>query len=326
MALAIHLSFEAFWRRPEALSWIRELCDRFESPAGSNRAALLGAAGFASWVMFDVSAGVDLAERALAADTGPAGSIDCLPENAAVGAYVYSGRLDDANRVCDRALAVLAGDPTRRFDYGYEHAARAAYMATFGLTDNSTYTSAKLAVRAGRSAGNPTLTAYGQLALGLAHGLTNRPEAIRLLELARETAGTVDNHWLVNTASLALVMGQSTLDVDDRPLDALLDLAREFHRVGWPTHAWGPIWAAIPILWRDGRHDDAAAVLGACTTSGLNPVVDSATALPGELQELVDRQPIFDPDPVSASTSPLDLMFSAGRNMSVPEVVRLIDR
>ena len=48
------------------------------------------------------------------------------------------------------------------------------------------------------------------------------------------------------------------------------DAAEDFHRTGWPTHAWWAMWGVIAVLFDLGRTEVAAMVLGGCEASGVS--------------------------------------------------------
>jgi hypothetical protein len=75
--LVTHLAFEAFWRRPEAFTWIEAANARWGDRPGPRRPELLGAGGLAAWTQGDIEAGLRLGSAALAADAEPGSALSC---------------------------------------------------------------------------------------------------------------------------------------------------------------------------------------------------------------------------------------------------------
>jgi predicted ATPase/class 3 adenylate cyclase len=104
-------AIEALWRRPEAFAWTSEAVTRYGDRPGPHRHELLGAAGIVAFTQLDVPRSIELGEAALAADPHTGTTLDFLPEGAAAGAYFFAGRIEDAVVVAERRLAASTGPP-----------------------------------------------------------------------------------------------------------------------------------------------------------------------------------------------------------------------
>jgi predicted ATPase/class 3 adenylate cyclase len=265
--LVSHLAFEAFWRRPEAFTWIDEATARWGDRPGPHRHELLGAAGIAAWTQADVEAGLRLGTAALAADPEPGTALDCLPEGAAIGAFMFSGRFDDGMTVARQALT--------RLDVGVDDWNRAVMHANLAnaLGISGTHTAeleheVDTSIGLAFATGNPTAIAYAYLVHALATSTTDPAMCRVALEHARAYASEVDNHWVLTTAATTIAM--APLDALDEAAVALaLEAADDLHRTGWTTHAWCAMWGVITGLWALNRAEAAALVLGGCKASGV---------------------------------------------------------
>src|SRR5262249_32457464 len=151
----------------------------------------------AGWTQLDVPEGIRLASIALAAYPDPGGALDCLPENAALGAFSFTRQFDDALAVARRALprlragtdpwnlALILSNVTMILGLGE--------IATIGSDEYERAVDESIAVA--YSTGNPTAIAYAYFAT-LAASATD-PERTRVaLEGVRAYASEVDNRWM----------------------------------------------------------------------------------------------------------------------------------
>jgi hypothetical protein len=266
--LVTHLAFEAFWRRPEAFTWIEEVAARWGDRPEPHRHELLGAAGIAAWTQGDVEAGIRLGSAALAADPAPGTALDCLPEGAAIGAFLFSGRFDDGVAVARRALVRLDVG-TDDWNRTVMHANLANALGISGVHTAELDRAVDASIGSALATGNPTAIAYAYLVHALATGTTDPATCRIALEHARAYASEVDNHWVLATAATAIAMAPPDAWPDEAAVALALDAADDLHRTGWTTHAWCAMWGVVAGLSAFGRAEAAALVLGGCEASGV---------------------------------------------------------
>jgi hypothetical protein len=269
--LVTHLAYEAFFRRPEALTWIEEAAARWGDRPGAHRHELLGAAALAAWTNVDVPKALRLGSLALAADPDPGGALDCLPENGAIGAFVYAKRFEEALATARRAVLRL-GTGSDRWTLALMHANVVTGLAISGTgtLNDELERSAQEAVTVAHSVGNPTIIAQAYWASGVGLGATDPALARAALESARAYASEVDNRWVLNVTALIVATVPLHAEADEADLAMLIDAADDLHRTGWPAHAWNAMWGAIGVLFGLGRMEAAAVVLGGCEASGVS--------------------------------------------------------
>jgi len=308
IAIVTHLWMEFLFRRPDAFAWVSDAVSRWGERPGPHRHELLAAGAVAAFVGADVSAAVQLAEQALAADPAPGTALDCAPESAAIGAYNFSGRFVDAAAVETRALESLAAGPDR-FNEALTAASRALTLIMGGASTeaiDASEESARLAI----ATGNPSAIAY---ALGIrAAALASSDAAVAavLLERARVEAAVVRNQWeLVQTSTAAFGAGTAGRSADD--LSLCLEAVDDLQRTGWTVHAWVLAWGATVQLFELGRRDEAALLLGACEASGVTKI--ATQVLPSELEAVASGH--GDPR--------LTTRAAVGAQMPLPELIRI---
>ena len=307
--VVVHLALEAFYRRPEALAWIRIVVDRYRDRPGPHRHELLGAGSLVAWTLLDVPASVELAEAALAACPPIGRPIDLLPHAAATGAFFYAGHLDRALEILGQELDDVTVD-----DATWETAQLAcSHAITMAVLDPRRALSASArAVRFANAVANPSLIAYALAVEAQLKVYRDAHTAAATLERARAAAQLVRNTFLLT--NLINVLDAELQAVDGRIDDALrahLHAARELHCTGWSVHAWTPAWYAATYLHVLGRHDEAALLTGACQASGnlrlpgqrFPPELDALVAGHGEADRLA--------------------LYELGAHLDLPELIRI---
>jgi predicted ATPase len=184
--LVTHLAFEAFNRRPEALAWIDEAATGWGDRPGPHRHELLGAAGMAAWTQLDVPEALRLGALALAADPNPGGALDCLPEAAALGAYSYSGQIEDELALARRTVSYL-NTSTDSWILAMMHANVVLGLVLSGAaaTSDEFERAAQENITVAHASGNPTVIGEAYWAYGLGLGAADPERALRALETAR---------------------------------------------------------------------------------------------------------------------------------------------
>src|SRR5262245_16917976 len=171
------------------------------------------------------------------------------------------------------------------------------------------------AVRLATVTANPTLIAYAS-AMRASTLIATRPDdATVQLEDARRLAERVHNRWLLDVVILdGLATACLPAGLLDEALAAYLEAADRTHATGWTIHAWTPLWSAVTILFRLGRLEEAALVLGACQASTTSPF--TYQTLPPQLEVLAGNQ--GEPHLVARRT--------LGSTLSLPELIRIARR
>ncbi|HEX4983479.1 MAG TPA: NB-ARC domain-containing protein, partial [Ilumatobacteraceae bacterium] len=306
--LVVYLTFEAFWRRPEAFAWIRTAVDRYRDRPGPHRHELLGAGSFVAWTLLDVPSGVELAEAAVAARPATGPSLDAIPQAAAAGAYFFAGRADRALEIIEQVMDSSA-DHDDRWSIAQLACSYSSAVAIFD-GDHAAPASAR-AVRLASALANPSLIAY---ALSIEAQVVMRHDvgaAAATLERARAAAELVRNRWLlmlVNMLGAELHTASGRLE---EALVAYLGAADEAHRTGWTVHAWAPVWSAAACLHTLGRIDEAALFTGACQASG--NVRFPMPAFPPELDTLISGE----------GDQRRLALYELGTHIDLPELVRI---
>jgi predicted ATPase len=302
-------ALEIFYRRPEGLAWIAEAVCRYGDRPGPHRHELLGAGAMVAFTQLDVSAGVELAEHALAVDPAPGTALDFLPEVMASGAYAFAGRFDEGLEVLEHCLAVIGdgADLSKRVVL----AVSAASVAVPGGLPSAPMATAR-AVRLATRTGNPTWMAYALGCEALRQGSIDPARAVRLLEEARALAEQVGNTWLLGGVALMPLGGAlEEMGSLNEALEVHLEATERTHDSGWRLHAWMNAWSIVTTLARLGRLHEAALWLGGCEASTTSPF--PVQRLPPELEAIARGQ--GDPR--------LLALRAYGATLSLPELIRV---
>lgn len=281
--LATRLAYEGFYRRPEVFPWVCDIADRFADRPGVDRRALLGAASYAAWTTLDVERAVVLAEEAMRDADTLGVSYDMLAEAGAMGAYNFSGRLQDAVDV-GRATVRRAGGSLTPSQYVTVVGSTLVTEVLLGRTDVASEVDSLLGAQSGAS---PTAMGMVHWVGAIAHALAGDAERAALYaERARELARSVRNEWLLGMCTIGGFAGGSA----SAQLRASVDAVDELLRAGWATHAWNLAWPLARQIAHLGGTELAATWLGACTVSGIPDTVATleGQALPAELAEAVE--------------------------------------
>lgn len=247
---------------------------------------------------------VELAEAAMAADPTP-GAGDCQPAASAIGAYNYAGRFDDAAETARRCLAQLGdGD---LYGEAYMTANLAVSLGIGGADPTEATRVAARAVRVARAIGNQTVLAYALYVLAAVAGHDPKMAAAAAQE-AHAIAVDTSNEWVLRmtTAFQAGIIPGEPVE-----LAAVLDVVEAFHRSGYAAHAWTVLLGNVaPLLFRLGRDQDAALVVGACEASDM--VEFKSSELPTGSRQALERDD--------------ELMSSRrlGARLGIPEVLRTL--
>jgi hypothetical protein len=84
--------------------------------------------------------------------------------------------------------------------------------------------------------------------------------------------------------------------------------------MGWTIHAWTPLWSVVTTLFRLGRSEEAALVLGGCQASSSSPFPNQT--VPPELEALAKHE----------GEPRLVALLALGATMSLPELIRIVRR
>jgi predicted ATPase/class 3 adenylate cyclase len=302
-------AFEAFWRRPEAFTWISAAVERYGDRPDPHRHELLGAGAMVAWTQLDVPRSIELAELALVADPGPGASLDCLPEAGAAGAYIYAGRTDDSVAVMERGSAASVPG---RVTWGAAQLACSLALSRYLSGSDAMTEAAMHAVQVSSFIANPTLLAYASAVRALTLVATDTEQAVARLEDARRTAERVHNGWLLDAVILSgLANARVAAGRLDDALATYLEEADRTLATGWTIHAWYPMWSAVTTLFQLGRHDEAALVLGGCRASTALPFAHQT--LPPEFEALTSDQ----------GEPHLHALHGLGATLSLPELIRI---
>jgi hypothetical protein len=279
--LVTHLAFEAFWRHPEAFTWIEEAAARYSSRPGPHRHELIGAAGLAAWTQLDVAEGARLGGEAMALDPAPGTALDCLPECAAIGGFMFSGRFEDAAAAARGALVHLAHG-SDRWNLAVMRSNLAMALAIGGAFTAELDRELTSAIGVAHSSGNPSAIAYADVVHAIATSAGDPAAARAALESARAYASEVDNTWVLSTAATTIASSPPDASPDVDAVALALAAADDLHRTGWGTHAWCALWGVVAGVFDLGRREVAAIVLGGCEASGV--VRLSYQHVPAELE------------------------------------------
>jgi predicted ATPase/class 3 adenylate cyclase len=295
---------EAFWRRDEVFAWAAEADAKYHDVPVEGRRDLLACASIAAWLEMNIPLAVELAEAAMAADPTP-GVGDCQPEASAIGAYNYAGRFDDAAETARRCLARLSdGD---LYGEAYMTANLAVSLGIGGADPAEATELAARAVRVARAIGNQTVLAYALYVLALVASHDPKMAAAAAQE-AHAIAVDTSNEWVLR---MTTAFQAGLLPGEPVELAAVLDVVEAFYRSGYAAHAWTVLLGVVaPLLFRLGRDQDAALVVGACEASDM--VEFKSSELPAE-----SRQALEDDH---------ELMLSRrlGARLGIPEVLRTL--
>ena len=132
--------------------------------------------------------------------------------------------------------------------------------------------------------GNPTLSIILYYTQATQYSEIDPPVALHLIELMRAMATSVRNQFFRANSSQGLAVVLATAGKSEDALAAGLDAADELQRTGWHFYAWSTAWSCIEPLYRLGRIDEAAVLLGGCETSGVGRLPQQL--LPDELDAL----------------------------------------
>ena len=288
--LVTHLAFEAFWRRPEAFAWIEEAAARYGDRPIAHRHELLGAAGIAAWTQLDVPEGIRLGSAALAADSAPGTALDCLPEGAAIGAFAFAGRFEEALAAARGALPRLEAG-SDRWNLAVMHANIVNMLAISGTHTPELQREVDASIRIAHSTGNPTAIAYAYLVDAMATSAADPTTSRAAVESARAYASEVDNRWELTMAATTIAMAPPDAQPDETALALALDAADDLHRTGWTIHAWCAMWGVIAGLSDAGRPEVAALLLGGCEASGVARL--AYQQVPAELEDAASTMAPF---------------------------------
>jgi hypothetical protein len=309
--LVIHITNEAFNRRPEAFAWIDEAVQRYGDRPGPHRPELLGAGSYVAWTTLDIERGLALGEAAVNLERSPGTALDGLPQAGLMGALSFSGRMQEAAAVARTALDRngSAMSPATRVRM---LASEAIALALAG--DPSAASVSDEAVTRGERAGVPSSLGLALFSAAMAHQLSGGApvESALLLDRARTLAESVANHWLLGMCG-GLDGAATGSDDPVLLLTASVDAMDDFMQNGWPTHAWTVGWLVPGALAVLDHLEVAATWLGACLASGVPQL--SNIVLPPELEGALAGE--GDPRWWNA--------IATGRELSFVELRRLTD-
>jgi predicted ATPase/class 3 adenylate cyclase len=302
-------ALEIFYRRPEGLTWSAEAARRYGDRPGPHRHELLAVGAMAAYIGLDVPAGVELAERALAADPAPGTAVDLLPEVTASGAYAFAGRFDEGLEILEHRLATLGddGDPNDRLLL----ANSAASLSVLSGSEEAPAVAAR-AVRMATLLGNPTGLAYALSCEAVRLQSVDAGRAVEVGRRARALAEQVSNSWLLGVVPLMPLRGalEQMGSLNDA-LEVHLEATERTNDSGWHLHAWLNAWSIVTTLASLGRLDEAALWLGGCEASTTSPY--PVQTLPPELEAIARGQ--GDPR--------LLALRAYGATLSLPELIRI---
>ncbi len=309
--LVIHITREAFNRRPEAFAWIDEAVRRYGDRPGPHRHELLGAGSYIAWTTLDIERGLALGEAAVNLERSPGTALDGLPQTGLMGALSFSGRQQEAAAVARTALDRngSAMSPATRVTL---LASEAIALALAG--DRTAASVSHEAVAHGERAGIPSALGLALFSRALSHLASGRDpvESALTLDRARTLAESVANHWLLGMCG---GLDGASIGSNDPMLrlTAAVDTVDDFMHNGWPTHAWNAGWVVPGALAALGHLEVAATWLGACLASGVPQL--ATRVLPAELEAALAGE--GDPQWWNA--------IATGRELTFVELRRLTD-
>lgn len=263
--LATHLAWEAFYRRPEACTWIDEANRRFETVAHPHRHELVGAAAFAAWVLGEPARALKLGQEAMALDPSPGTAVDRLPEWATVNALGWTGEAQSGIDLAWNTIATLADEP---FLLAFWLSTMPIAYSFVGDLQSGRDPSAR-ALEMANGLKNPSLLAYSSIGACIAHLESDPEQAIDILRHGKSLALSVGNSWLeYSLTGLGLSISTSVPGHDSgTDLQRSIELARIWSRRGWNLHAWAELSTIARLLLEEKRSHDAAVVLHAYLNS-----------------------------------------------------------
>jgi predicted ATPase/class 3 adenylate cyclase len=309
ITLVTQYALEIAYRRPEGYAWIAEAVRRYADRPGPHRHELLGAGAMAAFTRLDVSGGVELAERALAADPAPGTAVDFLPEVMASGAYAFAGRFDEGMEVLEHRLSALGDDADLR---GRLLLANSAASLSVLSGSEEAPAVASRAVRMATLVGNPTGMAYALGCEAIRLRSVGSDRAVELGQRAHAFAEQVGNSWLLGGDVLVSLGGAlEQAGSLDEALEVHLEATERTHDSGWRLHAWMNAWSIVTTLASLGRLEEAALLLGGCEASTTSPY--PVQTLPPELEAIARGQ----------GDARLLALRAYGATLSLPELIRI---
>ncbi|WP_369133950.1 BTAD domain-containing putative transcriptional regulator [Modestobacter sp. I12A-02662] len=260
---------------------------------------LLGATVAAAWQRGDLDGGERRGWRALAVAEAigePLAGRAALEGLANVA--MFRGDLDRARELCEQAAAASAA----AHDRGLELVAAIdlTIIAAYAGDDAAAARAERLAAALADELGSPVARAWAAYAAGERRAESGDRAAVPHLERAVALAEEVDAAFLAGIARHTLLTTAARTDPGPAAVERFGPLLDTWHGLGAWTQLWIAVRALMEALSRDGRHRDAARLLGALRTSRrasqaygadsdrIDRVVDAARrALGAELDDLL---------------------------------------
>jgi hypothetical protein len=278
MRLTIVFAFHAYYRLfVDLVRLVEETLQVVTHVDDPQRVRLLGLAAGSSWVRGDL----ELAERYSheALDLGDALGVTGATAAAheALGmVLLMGGDLDGARTECERARSLAAADG--------DHCTEAFALADLGLS--ATYAGDDTAAARYGDAldalatvvGAPSIRGYAAYLRGERLAERDPTAATRHLTEAVAAAEEVDDPFLAGVARHTLMTTAARLDEAGHAVTSFAGLLDQWNGSGAWTQLWLTMRALIDALSRDGRHREAAVLLGAHATSRSAPAVFGADA------------------------------------------------
>jgi predicted ATPase/DNA-binding SARP family transcriptional activator len=264
--LVVALADYGFLRqRPDVLAWAERVATADPADASPLAARVWVVAANAAWLAGDMAASAARTQRALALSEA-AGAVPTRVSGTCGNLALFEGRLDDAVRWYERAIAETGDDPAQRLLWASTLVLARAYAADPGATDLA----ADLLGEIGEAA-TPwaAYVAYCAGEADLAQDL-DRTRARARLTRAVELAGRTGASFVTGVAGASRASLDARYGDPQAAAEAYRELIYHWRRSGvWSTQ-WTMLRAIAVLLDRLGRYRDAAVLEGAvrATTEG----------------------------------------------------------
>jgi predicted ATPase/class 3 adenylate cyclase len=310
ISIIVQLVFEFMFRRPEGFPWVTEAVSRYSERPSPHRHELLGAGALVAFTNLDIAGAVELGEEAMAADPAPGTAISCLPQIASLGAYVFAGNFERALLLAEHTETVL-GPGSEPWIAGAVLTSASLAALGQGSLDQAATVAAQAVTQAEASC-NASSVAYALGVQALTLAPTDPAAAQALVHRAQAIAAPVRNQWILMLQAPLLGTSTGGSGHDTDRLDANLQAIDTLHHTGRLVHAWMQTWTVVTILFKMGRQEEAALLLGGCKASG--------TARPPQVSELPDALAALG---TGRGDQRLTELYEAGSRLTLPELTQI---
>jgi hypothetical protein len=246
----------------------------------------------------------------MAADPAPGTAISCLPQIASLGAYVFAGNFERALLLAEHTETVL-GPGSEPWIAGAVLTSASLAALGQGSLDQAATVAAQAVTQAEASC-NASSVAYALGVRALTLAPTDPAAAQALVHRAQAIAAPVRNQWILMLQAPLLGTSTGGSGHDTDRLDANLQAIDTLHHTGRLVHAWMQTWTVVTILFKMGRQEEAALLLGGCKASG--------TARPPQVSELPDALAALG---TGRGDQRLTELYEAGSRLTLPELTQI---